>query len=161
MTQSVYEGLSWFFWLCWVLFTAWASLQLQQAEGTLLAVCGLLLVVAFLVVENELSSVQVSVVVAPRFQSTDSTVVVHRLSCFVGGWIFLDQGSNLCFCRLQCNGYVMCMCWGKIPHSRLGNFPLLKSFVCATSFKKQPQRERKLCISLNLLQLEFVKVLDL
>jgi len=36
-------------------------------EGTLLAVCGLLLVVAFLVVENELSSVQASVVVAPRF----------------------------------------------------------------------------------------------
>ena len=44
-------------------------------EGTLLAVCGFLLVVAFLVVENELSSVQASV-------SCGSQVLEPRLNSF-------------------------------------------------------------------------------
>ena len=35
-----------------------------------------------------------SVVVAPRLQSTGSTVVAHGLSCSVPCAIFLDQGSN-------------------------------------------------------------------
>ena len=44
-------------------------------EGSLLAVCGLLLVVAFLVVDNELSSVQAS-------DSCGSQVLESRLNSF-------------------------------------------------------------------------------
>ena len=37
-----------------------------------------------------------SVVVAPRFKSTASVVVAHRLSCSVACGIFPNQGWNLC-----------------------------------------------------------------
>ena len=37
-----------------------------------------------------------SIVVAPRLWSTDSIVLMHRLSCPTACRIFLDQGSNLC-----------------------------------------------------------------
>ena len=41
------------------------------------------------------------VVMVPRFQSTGSIAVVHRLSCSMSCGIFLDQGSNLCLLHLQ------------------------------------------------------------
>jgi len=36
-----------------------------------------------------------SVVVAPRFYSTDSTVLVRGLNCSMACGIFMNQGSNL------------------------------------------------------------------
>ena len=41
------------------------------------------------------------VVVAPRFQSTGSTVVAHRLSCSAACGIFPDQESNRCLLYWQ------------------------------------------------------------
>ena len=57
---------------------------------------GLLIEVASLVAEHRLESMQASVVADLGLQSTDSVVVVHRLSCFMVCGIFLNQGSNLC-----------------------------------------------------------------
>ena len=45
--------------------------------------------------------VQTSVVVAPRFQRTGSTLVVHGLSCSEARGIFPDQGSNPCLLHWQ------------------------------------------------------------
>ena len=66
----MYFGLSWVFLLC--LGFSLASLSV--------AVCGLLIVVASLVV--------------PRLKSTGSAVMKHGLSCSMARGIFLDQGSN-------------------------------------------------------------------
>ena len=67
------------------------------------AVRGLLIAVAFLVVEHELQACGLqqlwymgSVVVAHGLQSVGSLVVAHGLSCSVACGIFPDQGSNPC-----------------------------------------------------------------
>ena len=67
------------------------------------AVRGLLIVVASLVVEHGLQARGLrqlwhmgSVVVARRLQSTGSVVVAHGLSCSEACEIFPGQGSNLC-----------------------------------------------------------------
>ena len=67
------------------------------------AVCGLLITVASLVVEHGPQARRLqqlwhvgSVVVARGLQSTGSVVVAHGLSCSVACGIFPDQGSNLC-----------------------------------------------------------------
>ena len=52
---------------------------------SLVVVCRLLIVVAFLVAEHGLSGMQASVVVTPQ---------AHGLSCSMACGIFLDQGSN-------------------------------------------------------------------
>ena len=65
-------------------------------------VCGLL-VVASLVAEHGLQAYGFqqlrhvgSGVVPCRLQSTSSVVVVHRFSCHMAYWIFLEQRSNPC-----------------------------------------------------------------
>ena len=73
-------------------------------QGLLLvAVRGLLIVVASLVAEHRLQARGLqqlqhagSVVVAHGLQSAGSVVVVHGLSCFTACGIFPDQGSNPC-----------------------------------------------------------------
>ena len=47
----------------------------------------------------------VSVVAAPRLQSTGSTVVPNSLSCSKACGISLDQGSNPCLLHWQANSY--------------------------------------------------------
>ena len=42
-----------------------------------------------------------SLVAVPRLQSTDSTVVARRLSCFKASGIFPNQGSNSCLLNRQ------------------------------------------------------------
>ena len=56
-----------------------------------LAVCGLLIAVASLVVEH----------VVPRLWSTASVVVVHGLSCSLAYGILLTQRSNQCLLHWQ------------------------------------------------------------
>ena len=67
---------------------------------SLAVVCGFLIAVASLVVEQGLRGTQASVVAALGLQSTGS-VVVQRLSCPVACEIFLNQGSNLCLLHWQ------------------------------------------------------------
>ena len=81
-----------YFWLCWVLQRAGASLH----RGA-----WLLIAPASLAVEHGLSGARASVGAAPRLLSTGSVVVVHGLSCFTACGIFLDQVSNLCLLHWQ------------------------------------------------------------
>ena len=60
------------------------SLDRMSGGYSPVAVCGLLIVLASLVVEHGLSGAGASV------------VLVHRLSCPKACGIFLDQGLNLC-----------------------------------------------------------------
>ena len=80
-------------WLCWV-FVASRGLSLVAVsrDCSLVAVCGLFIVLASLVVEH----MQASVGVPPGLWSMGSVVVAHRLSCPLVSGIFQDQGSNLC-----------------------------------------------------------------
>ena len=59
------------------------SLAAVSGGSSLVAMCGLLVAAASLVVEHKLKSV-------------GSAVVARGLSCFVARGIFLDQGSDLC-----------------------------------------------------------------
>ena len=72
------------------------SLTVVNGSYSQVVVHGLLIEVASLVAEHRLESMQASVVADLGLQSTDSVVVVHRLSCFMVCGIFLNQGSNLC-----------------------------------------------------------------
>ena len=90
--------------LCWVFVAAQVFLQLQEAGATL-QLCGsgfplwwLLLLQSAGSRACKLQQLQhmSSVVAALRLQSTGSTVVVHRLSCFAACGIFLGQGCNPC-----------------------------------------------------------------
>ena len=80
-------------WLCWV-FVASRGLSLAAVsrDYSLVAVCGLFIVLASLVVEH----MQASVGVPPGLWSMGSVVVAHRLSCPLVSGIFQDQGLNLC-----------------------------------------------------------------
>ena len=60
------------------------------------AMCGLLIVVAFLIAEHGLWGTGSSVVGA-----IGSVVVAFRLRCPIACGIFLDQGSNLCDLQWQ------------------------------------------------------------
>ena len=51
----------------------------------------LLVVVASLVAEHRLSGPPASVVVAHGLESSGSVVLMHRLSCSMACWIFLDR----------------------------------------------------------------------
>ena len=83
------------------------SLYVESRGYSLVAVCGLLVVVASLVERgiqvHGLRSLQHrgSVVSAPRLQRTGSVAVAHGLSCSLACGIFLDQGSNLCLLHWQ------------------------------------------------------------
>ena len=66
-------------------------LQLRRAGATLLAVCGLLIVVASLVGEPGLQARGLQ-----QLWHVGLVVVAHRLSCSVACGIFPDQGSNPC-----------------------------------------------------------------
>ena len=68
---------------------------------SLAVVCGFLIAMASLVVEQGLWGTQASAVAALGLQSTGSTVVAHRLSCSVACEIFLNQGPNLCLLHWQ------------------------------------------------------------
>ena len=69
------------------------SLIALSRGSSLVAVCGLLIVVAALVVEHRLQRTG-SIVVGRGLQSAGSVVVVHGFSCSAACGIFLDQGSN-------------------------------------------------------------------
>ena len=83
------------------------SLYVESRGYSLVAVCGLLIMVASLVERgiqvHGLRSLQHrgSVVSAPRLQRTGSVAVAHGLSCSLACGIFLDQGSNLCLLHWQ------------------------------------------------------------
>ena len=68
------------------------SLAAVSGGSSLVAMCGLLVAAASLVVEHKLKSV-------------GSAVVARGLSCFVARGIFLDQGSNLCPLHWQVDSY--------------------------------------------------------
>ena len=79
------------------LFLLLALLGLHCSAGfSLFAMLGLLIVVTSLVVGHGLWGAGLSVVAAPRLQSTGSRVVAHGLSCSAARRILLDQGSNPC-----------------------------------------------------------------
>ena len=69
------------------------------------------------------------VVMVPRFQSTGSIAVVHRLSCFMSCGIFLDQGSNLCLLHWQVDS---------LPQSHQGSpvEPVLRVSIFLTTQKQ-------------------------
>ena len=83
------------FWLCWVFLAAQAFLQLWQARATLQFQCTDF-ALCLLLLEHRLQNLQASVIAAPRFHSTGSIVLGHRLSCSMAYGIFPDQGSNPC-----------------------------------------------------------------
>ena len=66
-----------------------------------------------------------SVVVAPGLQSTQSTVVGHRLCCSNACGVFLHQGSNECLLHWQV---------GSLPLSNLGSL-----------LKKDIKKKKKRC----------------
>ena len=72
------------------------SLVVVSQGYSLVAVRGLLIVVASVAAEDRLFGVQTSIVGAPRLQSTGSITVAHGLSCSMACGIFQTQGSNLC-----------------------------------------------------------------
>ena len=73
----------------------------RRKRELLIAVHGLPLAVAFLVVEHRLWGERASVVAVPGLPSTGSLVVRHELSCSEACGIFLDQGSNPCLLHRQ------------------------------------------------------------
>ena len=77
------------------------SLVVAKQGYSLAMVCGFLIAMASLVVEQGLWGTQASAVAALGPQSTGSTVVAHRLSCSVSCEIFLNQGPNLCLLHWQ------------------------------------------------------------
>jgi len=79
-----------------------------REQGLLLvAVHGLLIVVASLAVEHRLLDTRASVVAAHGLYSSGSVVVVHRLSCSVACRIFLDRGLNLCPLHWQADSFTL------------------------------------------------------
>jgi len=82
-----------YFWLCWVLIAVeWAFSSCGEWGLLLVAVCGLVVVVASLVVDQSLGT-------------QASTVVVHRLSCSATCGIFWEQGLNPCLLHWQVDSY--------------------------------------------------------
>ena len=83
------------FWLRWV-FVATQAFSLGVANGgfSLVALHGLLIVLASLVAEHRLQGTWASVVAAHRLQSVGSVVVAHGLSCSAACGIFPDEGQN-------------------------------------------------------------------
>ena len=84
-------------------FCTWAFSSCGKRGLLFIVVCGLLMVVASLVVEHGLQVHGLqqlwhggSVVVACELQSAGSVVVVHGLSCSAACGIFPEQGSNPC-----------------------------------------------------------------
>ena len=72
------------------------SLVVENRGCSLVAVRGLLMVMASLVVEHGLKGAWTSVVMVPGLQSTGPIAMAHELSCSTACGIFLDQGLNLC-----------------------------------------------------------------
>ena len=72
------------------------SLVVASGGFSLFAMLGLLIVVTSLVVGHGLWGAGLSVVAAPRLQSTGSRVVANSLSSSKACGISLDQGSNPC-----------------------------------------------------------------
>ena len=68
----------------------------MSRDYSLVAVCGLFIVLASLVVEHMQASVCTASGCASRLWSMGSVFVAHRLSCPLVSGIFPDQGSNLC-----------------------------------------------------------------
>ena len=93
------------------------SLVARIGGCSLVAMCGLLVAVASFVAEHE-QGTGASVVVAPGLQSTNSTVVAHRLCCSVVCGVFPDQGSNLCLLHWQADS---------LPLSHQGSLTKYKS----------------------------------
>ena len=91
-----------YFWLCWVFVVAQAvSLAVVSRGNALVVVHVFLIVVASLVAEHRLQSMQALavaalglVVVAPRLQNTGSVAAAHQLRCPVAHGILPDQGSK-------------------------------------------------------------------
>ena len=97
-----------YFCLCWVFVAARGLSVLAASRGYSVAVLGLLIAVASLLVEHGLQVHGLqqlwhagSEVVARGLQSASSVVAAHSLSCSTACGIFLDQGSNLCPLRWQ------------------------------------------------------------
>ena len=93
----------------------WAFSSCGERRLLFVAVRGLLIAVASLVVEHGLQVCGLqqlwhvgSVVVAHGLQSTGSVVVVHGLSCSAACGIFPDQGSNLCPLHWQADSQPLC-----------------------------------------------------
>ena len=82
------------------------------------AVRGLLIAVAYLVVEHVLWGTQALVAVAPRLYSRGPEVVAHKSSCSGALRVFLDKGLNLCLLHWQSDS---------LPLSHQGN-PILICF---------------------------------
>ena len=75
-----------FFWLCWVFVAAWGfSLVAASGSYSLVAVHGLFIAVASLVVEHRLSGAWASGVVALGLRSCSSPAVEHGLNSFDAG----------------------------------------------------------------------------
>ena len=74
------------------------SLVAESGGYSLVAVCGLLTVVASRVVEHRLWGLRASVVAAPGLSSTGLVVEVPGLSFTLTCRIFLDQGSSPVSC---------------------------------------------------------------
>ena len=68
------------------------SLVVAKQGYSLAVVCGFLIAMASLVVEQGLWGTQASAVAAPGLQSTGSIAVAHRLSGHAACGIFPDQG---------------------------------------------------------------------
>ena len=87
---------------CWVFTAVWPSLQLRGEQScSLVAVRGLLIVQAPLVVEQKLQDAQASAAATQGLQNTGSVVVAHGLGCSVAHGTFPDQGSNLLLLHRQ------------------------------------------------------------
>ena len=116
------------------------------------AVHGLLIVVASLVVQHRLQARGLqqlwhvcSAVVDHRLQSTGSVVVAHGLSCSAACGIFPDQGSNPCPLHWQVRHqgrprFITCVdlsyCY---PHPDTELFHCHKRFlICATPLQSHP-----------------------
>ena len=110
---------------------AWAFSSCSKRGLLFVALCRLLIAVAFLVVEHGLQVLGLqqlwhvgSVVVTRGLQSAGSVVVAHGLSCSVACGIFLDQGSNWCPLHWQVDS--------QSPHHQ--GSPHLSHFLTSHSF---------------------------